>query len=392
MNTAPTYEELTAAAEAIAARLTSNADATERARCLAPDSVAAMREAGLWRLLVPARYGGMEANLRAQVATTAITAQGDPAVGWVQLVLGAHAWVVSGFPEECQDEVFGDGPDALIPGTLAAQGTARPVDGGWLVNGRWQFCSGVDLGRWLLIGARQDDPSASTARGVHVVASKADVEVDDTWFTLGLRGTGSKDLVLRDVFVPRHRSMFTATLFDGRSPHATRHHTNRYRMPVVPCLTLQLGGAVLGMAKLALRLHIERTAVRTEVYVPRAKAESAGTQMRVAEASAEITSAALLLDQSTITFDAIADSGQPPTLAQRAEMKWHAVYAIELCRRAVERIYAAAGANAVYDSSRLQTLFRDMNTATHHAMIDFDSNAEMFGLAALGLDPGKHLL
>jgi hypothetical protein len=146
------------------------------------------------------------------------------------------------------------------------------------------------------------------------------------------------------------------------------------------------------MAKLALRLHVERTAIRTEVYVPRAKAENAGTQMRVAEATAEITSAALLLDHATTRFDAIADSGQPPTLTQRAEIKWHAVYAVELCRRAVERIYAAAGANTIYDSSRLQTLYRDLNTAVHHAMVDFDSNAEMYGRSTLGLDPGKHLL
>jgi alkylation response protein AidB-like acyl-CoA dehydrogenase len=389
----PTHDDLVAAAEAIVPRLAANADAGERARCLGPDSVAAMREAGLWRLLVPARYGGLEAALRTQVQTTAITSQGDPAVGWVQLVFGAHAWVIGGFPEACQDEVFA-GPDVLIPGTLASQGTARPTEGGWLVSGRWQFCSGVDLGTWVLIGARQDDTEAggSGARSVHVVVPKADVEVDDTWFTLGMRGTGSKDIVLRDVFVPQHRSMFTGTLFNGRSPHAAMHRTNRYRMPVQPCLALQLGGALVGMARLALRLHVERTRPRVEVYLPRSKAQSAGTQMRIAEASAEITSAELLLFQAADRFEAIAASGQPAALEQRAELVWHAAYVAELCRRATERIFAAAGAHAIYDTSRLQTLFRDVNTAAHHAMIDFDSNAEMFGRVALGLDPGTPLL
>lgn len=392
---APAYDELIAAAEAIVPRLAANAEAAERARRLHPDSVAAMRDAGLWRLLVPARYGGLQATLCAQVATSAITAQGDPAVGWVQLVLGAHAWVVAGFPEACQDEVFAD-PNVLIPGALAAQGTARPVDGGWLVNGRWQFCSGVDLGQWLLIGARQvqGDPADGGAggRGVHVVVPRDEAQVDDTWYTLGMRGTGSKDIVLQDVFVPQHRSMFTGTLFDGRSPHAARHQTNLYRMPVLSCLTLQLGGAVLGMAKLALRLHIERTRSRIEVYAPRAKAQSAGIQMRVAEASAEITAAELLLHRAAGTFDAIVASGQPATREERAEMKWHATYVVELCRRAVDRVFAAAGAHAIYDTSRLQALFRDINTAAHHAMVDLDSNAEMYGQVTLGLDTSRSLL
>ena len=278
------------------------------------------------------------------------------------------------------------------PARLAAQGNATPVDGGWRLNGRWQFCSGVDHAGWVLIGSIADELPSSPRHGLHVVVPVDDVEVDDNWFTLGLRGTGSKDVVAHDLFVPAHRAMPSRDLFDGRSPHGERHATMTYRLPVMSVLSLLLGGAVLGIGKAALRLHIERTRPRLEIYTARAKAKSPGTQMRIAESSAELTAAELMLQRGADLLDGLAEAGDYATLEQRAEMKWHAAYVVELCRRATDRIFAAAGAHAVYDDSRLQTLMRDMNTASHHATVDFDSTAEMFGRVALGLEPGTPVL
>ena len=150
------HDEVVAAAGGAVDRLAANAAASEAARRLEPDSMAAITASGLGRLLVPRRYGGYEGELRTQAAAMAVLAQGDPAASWVQMVLGGHDWVVGSFPEACQDEVFGPDPDVRIPGTLAAQGKARRVAGGWELSGRWQFCSGVDHGEWLLIGAVAD--------------------------------------------------------------------------------------------------------------------------------------------------------------------------------------------------------------------------------------------
>jgi alkylation response protein AidB-like acyl-CoA dehydrogenase len=383
--------ERLAGAEAIVERLAANAAASESARSLAPDSVEAIRQAGLWRLLTPRRWGGFEADLRTQVAASAILTRGDPAAGWLLVVINAHAFVLGSFPEECQREVYGPNPDVRIPGTLASQGKARAVDGGWVVNGRWQFCSGVDHGDWLLIGALQEVAGDEPPRGVHVVIPKRDAVIDDTWFTLGLRGTGSKDIVLEEVFVPEHRSMPTGTLLDGRSPHAELH-SHLYRMPVLASLTYLIGGPLIGLARKALEIHVERTGVRREIYTGRAKGKSVGAQMRVAESSAEITAAELLLDKVGDGFDALVAARELPTIGRRAELKWHATYAAELCRRATERIFEGAGAHAVYDASALQATFRDMNTAVRHAVVDFDSNAEMFGRIQLGLDAGTPIV
>src|SRR5687768_4715371 len=135
-------EELLAAAKEIVPELAANRAASEAARSLVPASVEAIRRAGLWRLLTPGRFGGFEGDLRTQVAASEILTHGDPAAGWLLVVINAHAFVLGSFPERCQEEVYGSDPDVRIPGTLASQGKARAVDGGWSVSGRWQFASG----------------------------------------------------------------------------------------------------------------------------------------------------------------------------------------------------------------------------------------------------------
>ena len=233
-----------------------------------------MTDAGLWRLLTPRTHGGAEAGLRTQVDTTMVVAAHDPAAGWVQMVSNSHVWMVGNFPLECQQEVFAAGPDCRVPGALASQGRATRVEGGWRLDGRWQFASGVDHGDWLLLGAIADQLPESPTRALHVIVPKADIVVDDTWYTLGLRGTGSKDIVAASAFVPDHRSLPTQVLFDGLSPHGEIHATHINRLPVLVSLGVQYSGAITGIAQGALALHVERTrpAARCTPALPKPKA------------------------------------------------------------------------------------------------------------------------
>lgn len=388
----PGVAELRDAALRIAPLLAEHAAQSDSARQVAPASVEAMTAAGMWRILTPRTHGGWEAGLCAQIETLLVVAEADPAAGWVQMVLNAHAWLVGNFPTECQDEVFATGPDTRVPGTLAAQGRARKVEGGWRLDGRWQFASGVDHGDWLMIGAIADHLPQSSTRALHVIVPKSDVVVDDTWYTLGLRGTGSKDVVAEDVFVPEHRSIPTALLSNGHSPYGERHATHLNRLPLLVCLSVQLAGAVIGIARGALEVHVARTSARHDVYTGGAKAAEAGIQMRIAEATTEITTAELLVRAAAERCDEVAGTGERLTMPERAELKWHAAYIVELCRRATERIFAHSGAHSIYDDSPLLGRFRDVNTACHHAIADLDTNAQMYGRTRLGLDPGTPLV
>lgn len=376
-----------ASARSIVGRLAESVSRSEAQRRLDDDAVAAVKGAGLARLLTPKRFGGHELPLRAQILTCAITARGSSAASWIQMVCGAHSYVAGRFSDACQEEVFGGDPDVLIPGTLAAQGTIRRSDGGWILDGRWQFGSGIDHGPWLMFGARGiDDPKFGSAPNMHVIVPKSDIEVDDTWYTLGMRGTGSKDLVVRNLFVPDYRAMPTAELFLGTFDNPT---TPVYRLPVLSGLASMLSGSVLGMAERGVDEFVSYTRVRAEIYAGGAKAQRVAVQLRVAEASAEVGLARKLVEENCDLFDAALAEDRPPMPVEvRARLKWNAAYAVELCRRAIEKLYAASGAHAVYDPSGLQSVFRDINTACHHAIVDFDGAAETRGRLMLGLDEG----
>lgn len=379
--------DIKAAAAAANAVLSQTATASEQARQVDAAAIAAIRAAGLSRLMAPTRFGGQEAPVSAHIRSCHALAHGCSAASWVHMVCAAHTYVVGRFPEQCLQEVFGETPDVLIPGTLAPQGQARKVDGGWILTGRWQFGSGADHGPWLLLGAMAVADDGETALPpVHLVVPTADIQIIDTWFTLGMRGTGSKDLEADAVFVPAHRAMPTRELFRGDFEGEAGP---LYRLPVMGGLASMLAATVVGTAERGLEHFIDITKARKEAYSGRDKSQKVSVQMRLAEAQGEVRLAALLVEENCALLDAAMAENKPPLSVERsAHIRWNAVYAVELCRRATKRVYAAAGAGATFDSSPLQKWFRDINTACHHAICDFDGALEIQGRLALGMSAG----
>ena len=366
----------------IAPALERNARASDEARMLAPESMRILRDAGMFRIPIPARAGGYELTLRTLADAVTTISMACPSSGWVLMVMGAHHWCMGSFPEAAQDDVFAGGSDGLVAGTLSWQGTASDVDGGYRIDGRWQFGSGIDHANWVMLGCAD-----SQTRGpkVHVVIPRDEIEVDDTWRVLGLRGSGSKDLVAHGVFVPTYRAIDTRVLFGGSSPHARNHASNLYRLSAEAMLSNSVATAVLGSAKFALEKFIERTRERRVILTGASKAEHAPTQIRLAEAAAEIRSAELLEGDTQNEFERLMEIGAGMNFAERARVKWNAAYSAELCRRAVARLYSGSGAHSVYESSPLQAAFRNINVGAQHASIDFDSSAETYARVRLGI-------
>jgi len=366
------------AARAILPRLAATSDNSERMRRLDDDAAAALRESGLARVLTPKQFGGLELSPSAHIWTCAELSHACPAASWVLMVCVAHDYIVGRFPEECQKEVYGEGADNLVAGSLTPQGTIERVAGGWRLNGRWQFGSGCEHSPWFLMGAKVINPTVDGYLVYHVMVPRADMEIDDTWHTLGMRGTGSKDLLARDVLVPEYRSMPTFPTFMGLSPHAK---SPIYRLPVYSGLPCMVAGSVLGMAERGLKAFIEITSARKNAYGI-VKAEYAGMQRRINESSAEIAEARRLLGSVCQRFDAamVEDQAPLPPL-DRIQFRWDAAYIVELSRRA--RVFAASGAHGIYEGNPVLRAFRDINTACHHAVVDFDTVSEIRGRALL---------
>lgn len=368
------------AARAILPRLAATTDKSERARRLDDAAAAALRESGLSRVLTPKEFGGFELSPSAHIWACAELGQVCSSASWVLMVCVAHDYIIGRFPEECQREVYEGDADNLLAGSLQPQGTIERVPGGWRLNGRWQFGSGCDHSPWFIVGAKMIDPAADDYLIYHLVIPRAKVQIDDTWHTLGMRGTGSKDLVVQNAIVPEHRSVPTFPTFMGLSPHAKGP---TYRLPVYAGLASMMCGSVLGIAERGFKAFVEKTLTRKSAYGV-SKAESSGMQRRIAESGAEIAQARRLLDDICQRFDVAMVADQTPMSdRERMQFRWDAAYIAELSRRAIERIYASAGAHGLYEGHPVLQAYRDVVTACHHAVVDFDTVSEMQGRVTL---------
>lgn len=368
------------AARAILPRLAATTDNSEKMRRLDDDAAAALRESGLSRVLTPRKYGGFALSPSAHIWACAELGQVCSSASWVLMVCVAHDYIVGRFSKECQKEVYEGDADNLLAGCLHPQGTLERAPNGWRLNGRWPFGSGCDHSPWFILGAKLADPKADEQFIHHVMVPRADIEIDDTWHTLGMRGTGSKDLIVRDAFIPEHRSMPTFPTFLGLSPHA---QSPTFRLPVYGALASMLSGSVLGMAERGFRAFIEKTRVRVSAHGV-VKAESTGMQRRIAEAGAELAAARRLLEDICQRFDTAMTADQAPMSdCDRIQFRWDAAYVAELSRRAMERVYASAGAHSLYEGNPVLHAYRDVVTACHHAVVDFDVVSELHGRATL---------
>src|SRR6185312_16221965 len=332
-------------AEALLPLLREHAARDDERRCVHPDVIAAMRQAGLLRILQPHRLGGAALDLRTVHRVVRTLATAAPSASWVLMVLGGHNWVLGMFYDRVQDEIAADDSDSAIAGSLAPTGQAVRVDGGWRVSGRCPFASGTDHARWNMMAFKVagDDPALPPA--IHALAPVRDYAINDNWFVLGLRGTGSKELVFEDVFVPEHRAMPSPVLFGNLSPWGRRHPTWLHMLPVRPGLAYHLSAHVLGMAEQFYAEFVATTRARSDKHTGARKADSPGLQFRVAESELDLRAAELLLDRMADVFDMLAHERRLPTTEEVVDLRYSVAYAVQRCRAAVERLFAGAGAN-----------------------------------------------
>ena len=218
-----------------------------------PDAnVAMLKHAGLLKVLQPRRFGGHELSLHAHVDTVAAVAKGCGSTAWCMGVVHAHSWLMGSFPPAAQEETYGADPDTFISAVIAPRGTAKPAEGGYVLNGFWPFASGCQHSAWLLLGARIFDADGAVVDEADLLVPTAEVTIHDDWNVVGLRGTGSCSVIAKDVFVPRHRYLSLPELIGGQVPGAALHDGPLYKSAAVPVLALALTPAAVGIAEAAL--------------------------------------------------------------------------------------------------------------------------------------------
>ena len=383
----PDTTELLSRAAALRPLLEQNADATDSLRRLPDTSVAALREAGLCRLMVPKRFGGFETSIHTYIEVMAELGRGCGSTSWVASLVNVCAWLAGLFPDRAQQDVWGSNPDAWVAGSLAPHGDAKPVDGGWRVSGRWMWASGCLHAQWAACGIHMNDDKGETVNFGLSLMPMTDLTVEDTWHMAGMKGTGSNTIVARDVFVPEHRFLPYPAAFAGT--YRTEHTDETvYRVALVPVTILILVGSQLGMARAALDHVVSKAPARgiTHTNMTR-QSESAGFQILLADAAMKIETAILHALRAADDLDGYAAARKHPDLVARARVRADTALVAKYCREAVEILVSAHGTSSMADSNRLQRLWRDIHVASRHAITEWQVNLEVYGKALLGVEP-----
>ena len=360
---------------------------SEAARVLLRDNEQLLHETGLFRYHQPRAFGGMELPFVAVVDIAAEIARGCPSTAWNVGNLGIHHWLLAFYEPETQHEVWDANPDALIASSIAlAAGRARRVDGGFVVNGRWPFSSGVDNSEWnmLAVTVLGDDGRTPVDWRLCLVP-KGDYDIIDTWYAMGMVGTGSKDVAVQDLFVPERRALPLTRCRGGlEHPGGAINRGPLYRIPVVAASAHPLGAAAIGAAQGALDLFVETMAKRTGTYTGARVADFQAVQVKVARARCLIDSARELMRQSAIEFQRRAEQDAVPDLETKLRFRAHAAFAVNQAREAVESLWSCYGANGIYARDPLQRYLRDVFAMNQHFSFNFDIAGSAYGLFALG--------
>lgn len=357
----------------------------DRERRVPEAVISAMSEAGLFRLGQPKRYGGLEADVRSMIELTSIVAEGDGGTAWVAAIVNGSAWIVGLFPERAQNDVFGANPDARVTGVLAPSSTARRVDGGFIVSGKWFYNSGSWHADWAALGIPIVNEAGETVDQGLALIPCSDLGHEDTWFVAGMRSSGSNCVTAEDVFIPDYRILSVPKAMEGEYP--TEFHDTEvfYRSAFVPTLALILIGAQLGLGRAALSYVTERAANKPISYTfMKSQAESVGFQLQIAEAAQAIDTAHLHAYRAATDVDLAAKAGTYPDPEIRTRIRADVGLVAERITHAIDLLLSAHGAGSFAEVSPLQRIWRDSAVAARHAVVSLQIANEIYGKALTG--------
>ena len=353
------------AAKDLGPRIRELAPKIEADRRLAPELADAFGELGIWRMCTPSAVGGLELPLDETLAVIAELSRADGAAGWCAMIAGTSGVIFSYLDPDVSRTLLR--PTTCVCGVIAPTGRASKVDGGYRVGGRWAFGSNVHSADVMAFSCVADDEIRT------VLLPRHEYEIVDTWHVSGLRGTGSNDVVVDDVFVPLER---TAILGGVRTVDGPL-----YAFPLFGLLALGVAAVCLGIAQSAIDELVGLASAKTPTGSRRPLALRAHTQMEVAKATSELAAA------RAFVHGAVADAwgNGDVSLDHRVALRLAATHAARTSADVVDKMYDLGGGSSIYESSKLQRDFRDIHTATQHLVVS-PSTYELTGRVLLGVE------
>ncbi|WP_425928405.1 p-hydroxyphenylacetate 3-hydroxylase oxygenase component [Pseudomonas sp. NyZ201] len=384
----PLLEDLRSVLPAIAA----NASRAEKERMVPAENIALLKGIGLHRAFQPKAWGGMEISLPEFTDCIALLAGACASTAWAMSLLCTHNHQLAMFPARLQEEIWGVDPDHTASSSIAPFGRVEEVEGGLLFSGEMGWSSGCDHAEWAIVGCRRTN-AEGTQDYCFAVLPRSDYEIRDDWFAAGMKGSGTKTLVIDKAFVPEHRIQKAKDMMEGKSAGFGLYPDSKiFYTPYRPYFAVGFATVSLGIAERMLEVFREKTKNRVRAYTGASVGAATPALMRLAESTHQVAAARAFLEK---TWQDHAEHGarkQYPSRETLAFWRTNQAYAVKMCIQAVDRLYEAAGGTAWFESNELQRLWRDSHMTGAHAYTDYDVCAQILGRELMGLEPDPSMV
>lgn len=383
-----TSDEYLARVRALLPALRERTARAEQLRRLPDETYKDFQAAGLFRCLQPKRYEGYELDPGTFYQAIMDVAAVCGSSGWILAVIGVHNWHLALFPPQAQEDVWGEDTSVQVSTGLSPTGIVDRADGGFRLRGRWSFSSGCDFCSWAVVGGVVPPTNASAPPDVRTfLVPRGDYTIEDNWHVMGLCGTGSKNVVVADAFVPEYRTHSYLDAFRLTNPGAAVNDGPLYRLPLGLVFPNALASSAVGVALGAIETFREQSKVRVNVRDRTRVAEDPFIQLRLADASSEVDGARERMLANFAGMMRLVSAGNEIPLTQRARYRWDAAKAIDWSVRAVDRLFEASGGRGIFLDNPIQRAWRDVHAMRAHVANNPEKVAPVFGRSEFGLAP-----
>lgn len=373
-------------------QIAANAALAEQLRRVPDENIALLKGIGLHRAFQPRAYGGAELSLPEFAECVVALSGACGGTAWAFSLLCTHSHQLAMFPKRLQDEVWGDNPDATASSSIAPFGKIEEVEGGVIFNGEMGWSSGCDHAEWAIVGCNRFNAVGEKIYSFAVLP-RSDYEIRDDWYAVGMRGSGSKTLVVKDAFVPEYRIQAAKDMMEGKSAGFGLYPDSKiFYSPYRPYFASGFSAISLGIAERMLEAFKEKTRNRVRAYTGASVGTATPALMRLAESTHQVAAARALLEKTWQEHAGHGERKQYPDRTTLAFWRTNQAYAVKMCIEAVDRLFSAAGATSWFDGNEMQRLFRDSHMTGAHAYTDYDVCAQILGRELMGLEPDPSMV
>ena len=380
-------EEMVSSIDRLCENLTSRAEQTSELRRVPEETIQEIKDAGLFRLLQPKKYGGYEVDPKVFYDVQIKLSEACPSTGWVYGVVGCHAWQLALFAPEAQEDVWAKDQNVLVSSSYSPVGKVTPVDGGYRISGKWSFSSGSDHCEWAFLGGlifQEGNPRPDYRT---FLINREYYEIQDDWFTSGLRGSGSKTIVVKDAFIPETHTHRAMDGFAAKNPGNAVNSSPIYKLPFGQVFVRSISSPAIGAAKGALNAFLNYNRSRITSTTRASAALDPAVQSIAATANSEIDAAVLKMHRNFDELSEYVASGEDIPMERRYQFRFDSADAVGRCTDIVQKLFQASGGRAVYLSSPINRYFQDIHTIRAHVSNNPVPLGQNYGAFLMGQTP-----